>query len=226
MNRDDITRKNRRLAVIVTLVGLTMLGLSFAAVPLYKVFCRVTGYGGTTQVSESAPTEDQILERIVNVKFNTDVGRNMVWSFHPDQRETPVRLGQQGIVTFTAINNDRVPVHGVAVYNVSPPKAGKYFHKIQCFCFGEQSLNPGEKAVYPVLFFVDPSMDKDPDMQDVTTITLSYTFFQKDTPELDKAIENFYTSPNPDEKPATDPKSILNDPQAVAGTVALPPEKQ
>ncbi|MGZ9109200.1 MAG: cytochrome c oxidase assembly protein [Micavibrio sp.] len=204
--------KNRRLLTGIFLVVLFMVGMSFAAVPLYKVFCQVTGFGGTTQVSAAAPADTDVLDRTINVKFNADVARNVLWSFQSDQRDIDVRLGQQGLISFSAKNTDRVPVTAVAVYNVTPPKAGKYFHKIQCFCFGEQTLNPGEKATYPVVFFVDPALDKDPNMTDVTTITLSYTFFQAETPELEAAMESFAAQSPSD--PAT------------AGTVALPPEKQ
>jgi cytochrome c oxidase assembly protein subunit 11 len=212
MMSDQIRAKNRRLLSGIFLVVLFMVGMSFAAVPLYKVFCRVTGFGGTTHVSAAAPADTDILDRTINVKFNADVARNVLWSFQSDQRDIDVRLGQQGLISFSAENTDRVPVTAVAVYNVTPPKAGKYFHKIQCFCFGEQTLNPGEKATYPVVFLVDPALDKDPNMEDVTTITLSYTFFQAETPELEAAMERFVAQSPSD--PAT------------AGTVALPPEKQ
>lgn len=209
--------KNNRTLTIVLLVVAGMIGLSFASVPLYRVFCRVTGYGGTTQVSAVAPAPDQILKRSVEIRFNTDTGPGLNWTFKPDQRKTRVRLGAQGLTTFSAQNLTNGTVHAVAVYNVSPPKAGIYFHKIQCFCFGEQSLKAGEKVDYPVVFFVDPAMDKDPNMQDVDSITLSYTFFQKDDPKLDKAIEAFYSTPVKTPKPDQNP---------LAGTVALPPEKQ
>ena len=211
MTQNDLHSKNRRMLVVVFAVVFGMVGLSFAAVPLYRIFCQVTGFGGTTQLSAAAPDADQILERTINVKFNADVSRNVLWKFHADQRQIDVKLGQQGLMSFSAKNEDSVPVTAVAVYNVTPLKAGKYFHKISCFCFGEQSLNPGENATYPVVFFIDPKMDKDPNMDDVTTITLSYMFFQTDTPELEKAIEDFNVE--------------MPDP-ATSGTVALPPEKQ
>ena len=191
---------------IILIVVTIMVGMSFAAVPLYKLFCQVTGFGGTTMVSSALP--DHILDRSIRVKFNTDTGRNMLWTFHSDQRQIDVRLGQQGVMSFSAENRDKVTITGVAVYNVTPPKAGKYFHKLQCFCFGEQSLKPGEKVTYPVVFYIDPAMNDDPDMADVRTITQSYTFFPAETAELDAAIERFNSAP------------------ATAGTVALPPEKQ
>jgi cytochrome c oxidase assembly protein subunit 11 len=216
MNPDDLRAKNRRLMSIVMIAVAVMLAMSFAAVPLYKVFCQVTGFGGTTQMSSTAPDEKDILERKVTIKFNADTGRHLAWKFQSDQRQIDVKLGQKGLISFSAENKDRVPVTAVAVYNVSPPKAGKYFHKISCFCFGEQSLNPGEKATYPVVFFVDPSMDQDPNMADVTTITLSYIFYGAETPELETAMENFN---------AAGIAANIPDP-ATSGTVALPPEKQ
>jgi cytochrome c oxidase assembly protein subunit 11 len=216
MNPDELRAKNRRLMSICMIAVGVMLGMSFAAVPLYKVFCQVTGFGGTTQIAEAAPDEKDILERKVRIKFNADTGRNLLWKFQSDQRQVDVKLGQKGLITFSAENRERTPVTAVAVYNVSPPKAGKYFHKISCFCFGEQSLNPGEKATYPVVFFVDPAMDKDPNMADVTTITLSYIFYGAETKELEVAMENFNAAPAP---------ANTADP-ALSGTVALPREKQ
>ncbi len=199
---DDLRAKNRRIGLGVLGVVVLMIGMSFAAVPLYRMFCQLTGFGGTTMVSESLP--DRVLDRTVTVRFNTDVGRNMQWSFKPERRQVAVRLGQKGLIAFEARNNGTVPVTGVAIYNVTPPKAGKYFHKIQCFCFGEQTLNPGEEATYPVIFYIDPGMNDDPNMQDVGTITLSYSFLHSGTAELDKAMEDYYARAE------------------TAGTVALP----
>jgi cytochrome c oxidase assembly protein subunit 11 len=215
------SNKNNRTLIVILIVVAGMVGMSFAAVPLYKVFCRVTGYGGTTQVAQTAPSADKILKRSIEIRFNASTGPGLNWDFKPDQRKVRVQLGAQGLTTFSAKNLMNSDVHAVAVYNVSPPKAGVYFHKIQCFCFGEQTLKPGEKVDYPVVFYVDPSLDKDPNMQDVETITLSYTFFQKDDPKLDKAIENFYSAPVKTSKPGGKDRE-----KAWAGTVALPPEKQ
>lgn len=211
-------KNNRTLTVILTVVCL-MVGASFAAVPLYKAFCRMTGYGGTTQRSEVAPSPDHILNRTVEIRFNADTGPSLNWDFKPDQRKTGIKLGAQGLATFSAKNRMDSNVTAVAVYNVSPPKAGKYFHKIQCFCFGEQTLKPGEKVDYPVVFFVDPAMDKDPNMVDVSSITLSYTFFQKDDPRIDAALEALGSEP-------VVPKTQELDKNAFVGTVALPSEKQ
>ncbi len=195
MNTDEeLIRKNMRLGLIIMAVVLGMVALSFAAVPLYGLFCRVTGFGGTTQVSASLP--DTILDRKVTVAFNTSKGRNFLWDFKPEIRKVDIRLGERGIASFYAKNNTDSPLTGVALYNVTPLKAGKYFHKIQCFCFNEQTLQAGQEVSMPVLFYVDPAMDEDPDMADVTTITLSYTFFQAETAELDRALQDFYNEPS------------------------------
>lgn len=206
MDHAELKKKNARMLTTVMIVVGVMLAASFAAVPAYKLFCQLTGFGGTTMVAESLP--DRTVDRKITVKFNADVGRTMPWRFHSDQRQVAVQLGQQGVMSFSAENYGRSAVTGVAVYNVSPPKAGKYFHKLQCFCFGEQSLNPGEKVTYPVVFYIDPALNDDPNMEDLKTITLSYTFFPAETKELDDAIEAF------------------NNDAATAGTVALEPEKQ
>lgn len=189
-NHDDLVRKNARTGLIVLAVVIGMVGLAFASVPLYDMFCRVTGFSGTTQVAQSLP--DTILDRTVTVKFNADIGRNFPWSFKPDMREIEVRLGERGITSYTAINKADEAVAGTAIYGVTPLKAGKYFHKIQCFCFDKQTLNAREKANMPVLFFVDPKMNDDPNMDDVSVITLSYTFYKSDTEELESALEGFY----------------------------------
>lgn len=189
-------RKNRRTGLAVLSVVLLMTGLSFASVPLYNLFCRVTGYGGTTQVSQSLP--ETVLDRTVTIRFNADTAPGLLWDFRPDQSKITLRLGAKGLTSFTAENKDSVPIVATALYNVSPPKAGRYFHKIQCFCFGEQALEPGQAAHMPVMFYVDPAMNEDKNMADVTTITLSYTFFKTGTQALDRALEDFYDQPLPD----------------------------
>ncbi len=170
-----------------------MVALSFAFVPLYSLFCSVTGFGGTTQRTKSAPSE--ILERTITVKFNADTGRQLNWHFAPEQRQVKTRLGQKALIAYTALNKEENPVAGTALFNVTPSKAGKYFHKIQCFCFDEQILQPGEKVSMPVLFYVDPALDEDPNMDDVSNITLSYSFFKTESPELEQALEAFYNEP-------------------------------
>ncbi|MFP4313930.1 MAG: cytochrome c oxidase assembly protein [Alphaproteobacteria bacterium] len=189
-NHDELVRKNARTGLMVLAIVLAMVSLAFASVPLYDLFCRVTGFSGTTQVSAQLP--DTILDREVTVKFNADKGRAMPWNFSPDIRQVDVRIGERGIASFTAGNPSSESVTGTAIYNVTPLKVGKYFHKIQCFCFDRQTLNPGEEMAMPVLFYVDPAIADDPSMDDVTTITLSYTFYKSDTEELESALEGFY----------------------------------
>ncbi len=169
-----------------------MVGLAFASVPLYRLFCQVTGFGGTTMRADALP--DQIIDREVVVKFDSNTSRNINWSFKPEKRQETVKLGQQGLIAFIAKNKDSIPTAGTAIYNVTPNKAGKYFHKIQCFCFGEQMLKPNEEMAMPVMFYVDPKMNDDREMDDVTSITLAYTFFPAESKELDNALEAFYNT--------------------------------
>lgn len=184
------SRKNARLGIAILTVVIGMAAMSFAFVPLYNLFCRVTGFGGTPITAENLP--DQILDREVTVKFNANTNKNLPWDFKPEQREIIVKLGQRGITAFSAYNKENRPTGGTAIYNVTPLKVGKYFHKVQCFCFDEQILNPKELVDMPVLFYVDPAMNDDPLMEDVDTITLSYTFFPASSEELDQALEAFY----------------------------------
>lgn len=184
--------KNTKTLLTVFAVVIGMVGLAFASVPLYNLFCRVTGYGGTTMVSEALP--ENVLERKVTIRFDANTSRNMPWDFRPEKHEESVKLGQQGLIAFLAKNRDAKPTAGTAIYNVTPNKAGKYFQKIQCFCFDEQILQPGEKMQMPVLFYIDPKMAEDPNMDDVKTITLSYTFFPAESEELDQALEAFYNA--------------------------------
>lgn len=198
-NRDEeLIRKNARTGLMVLAFVMVMVGVAFAAVPLYDLFCRVTGFGGTTQVAASLPSETEILDRTVTINFSSQTGRNMPWEFKPEMRAVDVRLGERGITNYFAKNPTSAPVGGTAVYNVTPLKVGKYFHKIQCFCFDEQVLMPGQEMSMPVLFFVDPAMQDDPNMDDVTTITLSYTFYKSESEELESALEAFYNSENND----------------------------
>lgn len=187
---DDLTRKNARTGLIVLGVVFCMVGMAFASVPLYSLFCRVTGYGGTTQVSAALP--GTVLDRTVTIKFNGETDRNMPWVFRPEQREIKVKLGQKGLASYWAKNPTSRPVTGTAIYNVTPLKVGQYFHKIQCFCFNEQTLQAGADMPMPVLFYVDPAMNDDPNMDDVTTITLSYTFYRAESKELESALDGFY----------------------------------
>ncbi|HEX5775893.1 MAG TPA: cytochrome c oxidase assembly protein [Caulobacteraceae bacterium] len=168
-------RANAATALLLTGVIAGMLGLTAAAVPLYRLFCQVTGYGGTTRVAEQAP--EAVGDRTITVRFNADVDPDLPWAFAPEQRQIEVRPGEQTLAFYRARNRSERPIVGQAVYNVTPYKAGPYFSKIACFCFEEQVLRPGEEVDMPVSFYVDPAMLSDPDTQDVHTITLSYTFF-------------------------------------------------
>lgn len=175
-------RANRRVAFAVTGVVAGMVALAFASVPLYRLFCQVTGYGGTTQRTVQAPAE--IGTRTITVRFDANVAsRDLGWEFKPLQMEVKARVGEEHLAFYRAANAGSTPTVGMATFNVTPHKAGSYFQKIACFCFAEQELKPGESMDMPVSFFVDPAIEKDPNLKDVTTITLSYTFFRaKDDP--------------------------------------------
>ncbi|PCJ03290.1 MAG: cytochrome c oxidase assembly protein [Alphaproteobacteria bacterium] len=188
----DLAQKNARMLSTVLLVVCAMVGLSFASVPLYSVFCRVTGWGGTTQVSEVLPSPDEIIDRDITVRFDGNTARDLPWNFRPEKISIKVKLGERGFANFIAVNRAQTPTAGTATFNVTPLKAGKYFHKIQCFCFDEQILQPNQKVNMPVLFYVDPKLHDDRNMDDVTTITLSYSFFKTDSDGLEQALDAFY----------------------------------
>mgnify|MGYP002371240343 FL=1 len=190
----DLIRRNARTGMIVLAVVLGMGALAFASAPLYDLFCRTTGFGGTTQTSQAFP--EKVLDRTITVSFNADTGPGMPWDFRPEVPRITLKLGARGLTSFYAHNKMATPTAGTALYNVTPPKAGKYFHKVQCFCFDKQTLAPGQAVDMPVLFYVDPSMNDDPDMDDVDDITLSYTFYPADSKALEDATEAFYNSPS------------------------------
>jgi len=168
-------------------VGLAMLGLGFASDPLYDTFCRVTGYGGTTQQAEENFSD--IIDRTVTVKFDSNVASGLPWQFKPDQRQMDIKLGQSGLAYYTVKNESTVPIVGVASFNVTPIKAAPYFVKTDCFCFEEQTIQPGQELPLPVLFFVDAQLDEEKRLDDVREITLSYTFFESDE-EAQKAAQS------------------------------------
>lgn len=172
----NLAYRNRRLALISFIVAAGMVGASYAAVPLYEIFCQVTGYGGTTQTAEIAP--DKILDRKMTIRFNADVDRKLPWKFAAVQDRVEVRVGENALAFYRARNTSDRAVVGTATFNVTPLKAGQYFNKIECFCFTEQRLEAGGEVDMPVSFFVDPAIADDPNLNDVTEITLSYTFFQ------------------------------------------------
>ena len=164
-----------------------MVGAAYAAVPLYDLFCRVTGYGGTTQIAGYAP--EAVLDREVTVRFDATRSRGFPWEFEPLQKEMTLRVGETALAFYRAVNTTDRPVTGVATYNVAPFKSGPYFSKLECFCFTEQTLQPGQSMDMPVIFFVDPLMDEEERLDDVRTITLSYTFFQADADDDRDAYE-------------------------------------
>lgn len=174
--RAALAQRNRRTGMAAAGIVAFMVGLSFAAVPLYDLFCRVTGFGGTTQRSAAAP--GAIGERQITIRFNGTTHPNLPWRFTPEQTSVTLRLGEEGLGFYSATNRADTPVTGVSTYNVTPEKVGRYFHKIACFCFDEQTLTPGERVDMPVTFWVDPKIAEDPNTRDIRTITLSYNFFR------------------------------------------------
>jgi len=176
---------NRRTALALGGVAAGMVGASFAAVPLYRLFCQLTGYGGTTQRAERAPAAvpGEAGARIITVRFDANVsGNGLPWDFVPAERAMQVRVGEEHLAFYRATNRARVATSGQATFNVTPFKAGPYFSKIACFCFAEQTLGPGQSVDMPVSFFIDPAIAGDPGLADVDTITLSYTFFRIEPP--------------------------------------------
>ena len=182
----DRSNRNGRVALRLVGVVVTMGALAWAAVPFYDWFCRVTGYGGTTNVA--AAGSDVVLDEYVTVRFDANTERGMPWTFRPMVREMKLRIGETGLMFYEAYNPSDVAVAGTASYNVAPDLAGYYFSKIQCFCFTEQVLQPGERVEMPVSFFVDPDLVKDRDAGRIREITLSYTFYQTELPQEQAAL--------------------------------------
>ena len=173
------SRSNRRVVIACSAFVASMLGVSYAAVPLYELFCQVTGYGGTIQRTEQL--SDTILDRTVKVRFDANTAAGLPWDFKPVQREVEVRIGETILVNYTATNTADVSTTGQATFNVTPMSAGAYFNKVQCFCFTETELKSGESMEMPVLFFVDPAIVEAAETQNIDAITLSYTFFPHGT---------------------------------------------
>jgi len=167
---------SRRIAVLCVAVVAAMIGLSYASVPLYRIFCQMTGFGGTTQKAEAAP--EKTLLRQMTVRFDASVSRHLNWEFAAQQGPQKLKIGEVGLAFFRAKNLSDKPISGNASFNVTPAKAGAYFSKIECFCFTEQRLAAGQEIDMPVQYFIDPSIEEDENMHDVKTITLSYTFHQ------------------------------------------------
>lgn len=189
-------RSNLNVVVPAVIVIAVMLGLVAYSPTLYRLFCAATGFGGTTQraVSDTGAASD----RVITVRFDTNVAPGLPWRFEPLQREVKIHLGEQQLVSFAAENLTDQPIVGHATFNVSPPTTGIYFNKIQCFCFDEERLNARQKVDMPVVFFVDPAMASDPETRQVDTITLSYTFFRSVNPANAKELSRFVAKAEPD----------------------------
>lgn len=184
-------RRRKATAVVLAGVVFGMVGLSFASVPLYRLFCQVTGYGGTPRIDAEAKAGngESAGGRFVTVRFDANVDPRLPWRFRPVQRQMRVRLDEPQLAHFEARNTGSRPIVGTATFNVTPAKAGPYFVKVQCFCFDEQRLEAGQMADMPVSFFVDPAILEDANARDVTTITLSYTFFRAEEDAAPATIE-------------------------------------
>ena len=177
----------QRTVVQLVSVVLVMGGLAWASVPFYDWFCRVTGFGGTPLVAESGA--DAVLDQTIKIRFDASLERGMPWEFKPVAREVEIRIGETGLAFYDAYNPTSKPIAGSASYNVAPYDAGGFFTKIDCFCFEEQVLQPGERVQMPVTFYVDPEIVNDREGKYVHTITLSYTFYEIDLPEDLAALE-------------------------------------
>ena len=171
------TRRNTRTGLYALGFALLMLGMGYAAVPLYDLFCRVTGFGGTTmRISEAQAAEIKLTDQTISVRFDGNVDRVLPWKFAPEQTTQEVRIGQRKMAYYRSENLSTQPITGIASFNVEPELAGKYFTKVQCFCFNEQTLQPGQVVDMPVIYYVDPAILTDPETKDIEQITLSYTF--------------------------------------------------
>ncbi len=182
---DALAGRHRRVAVVLAGVALGMVGMAYAAVPLYRIFCQATGFGGTPMIATKGPAT--ILDRTISVRLVANVSPGLSWTFVPKESTVAVRLGETVIVNYQATNTSDRETRGTASYNVSPDSAGAYFNKIECFCFTEQKLRPGQTVDMPVQFFVDPALVDDRDTNRLSEITLSYTFHPMDKPAADAA---------------------------------------
>jgi len=169
--------KKKLTPLVLAGIFITMLGLSYASVPLYEIFCRVTGFGGTTQVANNAPKI--VLDKVVSVRFDTNVN-NLPWDFKAKSNVMDVKVGQVNKIEFEVVNYSDEPTSGVASFNVSPSSFGKYYSKLGCFCFEKQELKAGEKATYVMTFYLDPEMVNDATVKNLQDVTMSYTFFSTD----------------------------------------------
>jgi cytochrome c oxidase assembly protein subunit 11 len=181
LNR-DLLRRHRTVAFACAAFVAAMVGVAYASVPLYDWFCRTTGFGGVPLIAKEAPAAP--IARKITVRFDGNVAGGLPWTFAPEKNEIEIAIGETVLFHYVAKSQGARETVGIASYNVSPPEAASYFDKIQCFCFTDQKLNPGERVEMPVVFFIDPAIDRDPEFKSLRTITLSYTFFpSKRTPD-------------------------------------------
>jgi cytochrome c oxidase assembly protein subunit 11 len=178
----SLAQKNGRTAAIAALIVVAMVGLAYASVPLYRMFCQVTGFGGTTQMRIGAEAPGAV-GRLISVRFDANVSPALGWEFKPVDTHRRVAIGARNIALYTARNRTNRPLVGTATFNVTPTQAGQYFTKVQCFCFTEQRLEPGQEVRMPVVYYVDPAILNDPNARDISEITLSYTFYPVDQPQ-------------------------------------------
>ncbi len=181
MSQTPDRKRMARTALIASAVVLGMTGMAFAAVPIYAAFCKVTGYGGTTQEAQAAPA--QILDRRIEVRFDANTSPDLPVEFEPKQSSETLRIGETGLAFYRVRNLSNEALVARATYNVTPHIAGQYFAKLECFCFTDRVIAPGQEADLPVVFFVDPEIVSNPDTADINTLTLSYTFFRSTSPE-------------------------------------------
>lgn len=188
MNNSDAINKANTKTLFMTLgILFFMAMLVVASVPLYQMFCQVTGYGGATQVAEYSPDPSMISDREITVRFNADINGHLPWYFKPVQNKVKVKIGEEALIFYKAVNESDHDVTGVATFNVTPFKTAYYFNKIECFCFTEQTLKPGEEVDMAVSFYIDPEFIDDENLDEIKELTLSYTFFKSD--DYDKQFE-------------------------------------
>ena len=195
--------RNRQIALGLGAMAVGMLGLAFASEPLYRLFCQVTGYGGTTQVADQVQGTSINTDRIVTIRFDSNVNHKLPWRFTPLQKQMKVRVGESALAMYEATNTSNQTLVGTATFNVTPYTAATHFNKIECFCFTEQLLRPGEKIQMPVAFFIDPEIIEDRDADDLSTITLSYTFFLDQDQSAAENAEKTSIDTNKDRKTTT-----------------------
>ena len=180
-----LAKRNGRTAVLMGLIAVAMVGLAYASVPLYRLFCQVTGFGGTPMRASEVEEVLRPTGKIIQVRFDANTNSALPWEFEPEEHVAKAAVGARKMAFYTAKNLGDKPVTGTATFNVTPTQAGKYFNKVQCFCFTEQTLMPGEEVRMPVVYFVDPKILDDPDASRISEITLSYTFYPVDSGDKD-----------------------------------------